>query len=147
MAWRYLSGRRIFTIPIHNIRQSFKVAPGELVHDAAGGEIFKVMGSFYPVVRVRDLYKLGSGCAQVEDGIVMWLESGELSYCLLVDELRGEQQVVVKPLPSYVNGFNIKRSGISGCTILGDGNMTFIGCGQLLSARPILRLLIPLGRR
>ena len=71
---------------------------GEIIHDAAQGEMLKVMDNFYPILRVKDIYNLESGCDRVEDGIVMWLESGEISYCLLVDELRGEQQVVVKPL-------------------------------------------------
>ena len=119
-------GGSIFTIPIHNIRQSFKIHSDQLVHDAAGGEIFKCMGSFYPVVRMRELYQIEEGCTQVEDGILIWLEAGELSYCLFVDELLGEQQVVVKPLPNYLNSFNIKRSGIAGCTILGDGNISII---------------------
>ncbi|MEG3030144.1 MAG: chemotaxis protein CheW, partial [Oscillospiraceae bacterium] len=47
-------------------------------------------------------------------------------YCLFVDELLGEQQVVVKPLPAYVNNFDIKNSGIGGCTILGNGNISII---------------------
>ena len=119
-------GGSIFPIPIHNIRQSFKIHSDQLVHDAAGGEIFKCMGSFYPVVRMRELYQIEEGCTQVEDGILIWLEAGELSYCLFVDELLGEQQVVVKPLPSHLNSFNIKRSGIAGCTILGDGNISII---------------------
>ena len=34
--------------------------------------------------------------------------------------------MVFKPLPSYLNRFNIKQSGISGCTILGDGNISII---------------------
>lgn len=58
--------------------------------------------------------------------IVMWLESGECSYCLFVDELLGEQQVVVKQLPSYLNSFNIKEYGINGCTLLGDGSISII---------------------
>ena len=119
-------GQSIFTIPIHNIRQSFKITAGDLVHDASGGELFKCMGSFYPVIRMRDLYQMEGGCTEVEDGILIWLEAGETSYCLFVDELLGEQQVVVKPLPSYLNSFNIKRSGIAGCTILGDGNISII---------------------
>ncbi len=119
-------GDSIFTIPINNIRQSFKVEAGEIIHDAAQGEMLKVMDNFYPILRVKDIYNLESGCDRLEDGIVMWLESGEISYCLLVDELRGEQQVVVKPLPSYVTAFNIKNHGISGCTILGDGNISII---------------------
>lgn len=119
-------GSSIFTIPIHNIRQSFKVSDEELIHDASGGELFKCMGNFYPVVRMADRCQIPGGRTQINDGILIWLESGELSYCLFVDELLGEQQVVVKPLPSYLNRFNIKQSGIAGCTIRGDGNISII---------------------
>ncbi len=119
-------GGSIFTIPIHNIRQSFKISDSDLIRDAAGGEMFKCMGNFYPVIRMKDLYQMDSGATRIEDGILIWLDAGEHSYCLFVDELLGEQQVVVKPLPSYLNRFNIKSSGISGCTILGDGNISII---------------------
>lgn len=119
-------GTYTFTIPIHNIRQSFKITTNDIIHDAAGGEVFKCMGEFYPVVRMRDIFQMDEGVTEVEDGILMWLESGDLSYCLFVDKLCGEQQVVVKPLPSYLNTFNIKRSGIAGCTIMGDGNISII---------------------
>lgn len=119
-------GGSIFTIPIHNIRQSFKITEADLIRDASGGEMFKCMGSFYPVIRMRDLYQMSGGATRMEDGILIWLDAGDLSYCLFVDELLGEQQVVVKPLPSYLNHFNIKSRGIGGCTILGDGNISII---------------------
>ena len=119
-------GGSIFTIPIHNIRQSFKISDSDLIRDAAGGEMFKCMGSFYPVIRMKDLYQMESGVTNIDDGILIWVDAGEQSYCLFVDELLGEQQVVVTPLPSYLNRFNIKASGIAGCTILGDGNISII---------------------
>ena len=119
-------GGSIFTIPIHNIRQSFKISREDLVQDASGGELFRCMGSFYPVIRMRDLYQMDSGCTDIQDGILIWLDAGDLSYCLFVDSLLGEQKVVVKPLPAYLNRFNIKASGIAGCTILGDGNISII---------------------
>lgn len=119
-------GGSIFTIPIHNIRQSFKITREDLIQDASGGELFRCMGNFYPVIRMRDLYRMDSGCTDIQDGILIWLESGDLSYCLFVDKLLGEQKVVVKPLPAYLTRFNIKASGIAGCTILGDGNISII---------------------
>ena len=119
-------GGSIFTIPILNIRQSFKISDSDLIRDASGGEMFKCMGNFYPVIRMRDLYRIDGGVTDVADGILIWLEAGERSYCLFVDELLGEQQVVVKPLPTYLNRFNVKSSGIAGCTILGDGNISII---------------------
>lgn len=119
-------GDSIFTIPINNIRQSFKVSSNEVIHDASRGEIIRRMNEFFPIIRIHDLYNINTPITNIEDGILVWVESGDKSYCLFVDELLGEQQVVVKPLPVYLNSFNIKNSGIAGCTILGDGNISII---------------------
>lgn len=119
-------GGDIFTIPIANIRQSFKAAKTDIHYDAAGHEIIKCMDEFYPIVRVHDLFGIPAVCTEIEDGILIWVEASDKSYCMFVDHLLGEQQVVVKPFPSYLNNFNIKNSGISGCTILGDGNISII---------------------
>ncbi len=119
-------GKSIFTIPINNIRQSFKIQESDIVTDANGGEMFRCMGNFYPVIRMCDRYEIEGGYTDLSSGILIWLEAREHSYCLFVDELLGEQKVVVKPLPAYLNNFNIKSSGIVGCTIMGDGNISII---------------------
>ncbi len=119
-------GQSIFTVPIANIRQSFKVSNEDVVYDAEGNEIVKCMDEFYPIIRVHQLYNVETDVTSIEDGILIWVEASDTSYCLFVDELLGEQQVVVKPLPTYLNSFNIKNSGISGCTILGNGNISII---------------------
>ena len=119
-------GKSIFTIPITNIRQSFKISSEEVIYDAQGQEIVKRMDNFYPIIRVHSLYNIDTEITNMEDGILVWVEEGEKSYCLFVDELLGEQQVVDKPLPTYLNANNIKNSGIAGCTILGDGNISII---------------------
>lgn len=119
-------GKSIFTVPIANIRQSIKVSNEDVVYDAEGNEIVKCLDEFYPIIRVHQLYNIDTEVTSIEDGILIWVEASDTSYCLFVDELLGEQQVVVKPIPSYLNGFNIKNSGISGCTILGNGNISII---------------------
>ncbi len=119
-------GESIFTIPIQNIRQSFKVTEKDIIHDAMQGEIINKMGEFYPVVRLYDVYGIEPQSTSISDGILVWVESSENSCCLFVDELLGKQQVVIKPLPSYLNNFKIKDAGIAGCTILGDGNISLI---------------------
>ena len=119
-------GDSIFTIPINNIRQSFKVTAGEVIYDSANHEVISCLNNFYPIIRAKDLYQLKKGHDNIEDGILLWLESGECSYCLFVDELLGEQQVVVKQLPSYVNSYNIKQYGINGCTLRSDGSISII---------------------
>ena len=94
-------GDSIFTIPINNIRQSFKVSKSDILRDSVDGEMIKLTDRYYPVIRAKDFYRLPSGTDVIDEGILLWLESGDLSYCLFVDELLGEQQIVVKPLPSH----------------------------------------------
>lgn len=119
-------GRSIFTIPIANIRQSFKVKASQIIHDEYGNEMVKRMDSFYPIVRLHNFYNLETEITSIEDGILMWVETNDRSCCLFVDDLIGEQQVVVKPIPVYLNSYDLKSFGIIGCTILGDGNITII---------------------
>lgn len=119
-------GDSIFTIPLQNIRQSFNATESDIIHDAMQGEMISKMDNFYPVVRLHEQYGLEPKASKTDDGIFVWVETSENSYCLFVDELLGEQQVVIKPLPTYLNSFGIKEAGIVGCTILGDGNISLI---------------------
>lgn len=119
-------GSSIFTIPIANIRQSSKITQDQIIHDEYGNEMVERMGSFYPIVRLHNFYNLETEIYNIEDGILMWVEANGHSYCLFVDDLIGEQQVVVKQIPAYLNGYNLKNYGITGCTILGDGNISII---------------------
>ncbi|MCI8948994.1 MAG: chemotaxis protein CheA [Lachnospiraceae bacterium] len=119
-------GNSIFTISIANIRQSFKITPDEVIRDENGCEIIERMGSFYPVIRLHQFYNIATEVTNLAEGILLWVETSDSSFCLFVDELIGEQQVVVKPLPAFLNYFNLKDFGISGCTILGDGNISII---------------------
>lgn len=119
-------GDSIFTIPVSNIRQSFKVTEEQVIHDEYGNEIVDCLGSFYPILRLHQFFHMDTNASNMRDGILIWVEAGDCSYCLFVDSLIGEQQVVVKPLPAYLNSFELKNYGISGCTILGDGNISII---------------------
>lgn len=119
-------GDSIFTIPLQNIRQSFNASEADIIHDAMQGEMISKMDNFYPVVRLHEVYGLEPKATSTDEGIFVWVETSENSYCLFVDELLGEQQVVIKPLPNYLNSFGIKEAGIVGCTILGDGNISLI---------------------
>ncbi len=119
-------GNSIFTIPIANIRQSLKILPEDVIRDENDNEMLELMDSFYPVVRLHQFFNIDTDVTELSDGIVMWVETSDRSFCLFVDELVGEQQVVVKPFPAFLNYFELKNSGIAGCTILGDGNISII---------------------
>lgn len=123
---KVMVGDTIFTIPIVNIRQSFKVDDAEIILDESGNEMIEKLDSFYPIVRLSRFYGIDGKYTELRDGVLIWVEAADRSYCLFVDDLIGEQQVVVKPLPPYFNSFNLKDCGINGCSILGDGNICII---------------------
>ena len=76
----------------------------------------------FPVLRLGRWYGLEHYEESVEDGVMLILEIDEKKVCLLVDRLVGEQEIVVKPIPSYIK----KVKGLSGCTQLGDGSIALI---------------------
>ena len=119
-------GETVFTIPINNIRQSFKISSEDLVYDTNGNEIVMVRGRYYPIIRLHKLFGVPTEVTEVESGIVILVETHETACCLFADALLGEQQVVVKPMPAYLNQFDIKKTGLSGCAILGDGSISLI---------------------
>lgn len=119
-------GNLTFTIPIANIKSSFKITEEDIIYDEKRGEMLQKEDNFYPLVRLHEYYDIDTEVQDVGEGIVMWLEADEKTFCLFVDNLIGEQQIVVKPLPEYLNDFDVKNYGISGCTVIGDGNISII---------------------
>ena len=119
-------GETVFTIPINNIRQSFKVKKEDIVHDTDDNEIVTVRNQYFPVIRLHGVFGIPTDITEIDNGIVILVETHENSYCLFADALLGEQQVVVKPMPTYLNKYDIKKTGISGCAILGDGSISLI---------------------
>lgn len=119
-------GNSEFIIPIKNIQQSFKTVEKEIIHNPDGKEMILIREKCYPIVRVNELYNMKSDVTNIDDGILILVESGDSSICLFVDQIIGEQQVVVKPLPAVLNKYNLKEAGISGCSILGDGSINLI---------------------
>jgi two-component system chemotaxis sensor kinase CheA len=80
----------------------------------------------YRIIRIHEYFNINTDITNIEDGILIFVESGDNSACLFVDKIIGEQQVVVKPLPIILNKYNLKESGIYGCSILGDGSINLI---------------------
>ncbi len=119
-------GGTMFTIPIKNIRQSFKASDSSIMFDTDMHEIIMVRDKYYPLIRLHKAYSIDTEVTDVESGIVILVGTHENSYCIFADALLGEQQVVVKNLPTYLNQFRTRKSGIDGCAILGDGSISLI---------------------
>lgn len=119
-------GKDVFVIPINNIRESFKAGPGQVFQDPDGNEMIMIRGACYPIIRLHKIFQLTDTVTQIEEGILLLVDSGTSLACIFADELLGKHQVVVKPLPIYLSRFDISNSGLAGCTIMGDGSMSLI---------------------
>ncbi len=119
-------GGSIYTLPITSIKQSFKVTQDQVIYDTDGTEMIMLRGECFPLIRLHRLFNAHTDVTNLEDGIVIQIESGDNVACIFADELLGQQQVVVKPFPNFIGKYELKKLGLSGCTILGDGSISLI---------------------
>lgn len=118
-------GEARYTIPLMNVRESFRPVKEQLISDPDGNEMIMLRGNCYPIYRLHEFYDVKTNIKNPMEGILVMVDQTEKSSCILVDELLGQQPVVVKALPNFIkNTKNIK--GIGGCTLLGDGSISLI---------------------
>lgn len=111
-----------YTIPIAAIQETFKTKKENIFLDPDGNEMITLREDVFNLVRLYDFFNAPTDIKDIEEGVVIRLELEGRTVCLFVDELIGEQQVVVKSIPKYIK----KVKGISGCTLLGNGDISLI---------------------
>lgn len=116
------TGNSSFVLETGVIKEFVRVKEDMMIYEPNGDEYIMIRGECYPVLRLGRWYGLEEYRESVEDGVMLILEVEEQRVCLLVDKLIGEQEIVVKPIPSYIK----KVKGLSGCTQLGDGSIALI---------------------
>lgn len=112
----------VFILPLNAVMESLQPCEADL-HPLAGGErVLEVRGEYLPIVELWKVFNVAGAKTEATQGIVVILQSGGRRYALLVDQLIGQHQVVVKNLESNYR----KVPGISAATILGDGSVALI---------------------
>ncbi|WP_133522054.1 chemotaxis protein CheA [Buttiauxella sp. JUb87] len=112
----------VFILPLNAVMESLQPKEDDL-HPLAGGErVLEVRGEYLPLVELWKVFDVTGAKTEATQGIVVILQSAGRRYALLVDQLIGQHQVVVKNLESNYR----KVPGISAATILGDGSVALI---------------------
>ena len=119
-------GSEHYIIPILNIRESFELQTKDLIVAPDGTESIIIRGKCYLVRRLHQLFNVADAQVDFESGIMVLVESERGSVCLFVDQIIGEQQAVIKPLPNFIGRIMGRLPHISGCTILGNGSISLI---------------------
>jgi len=115
-------GKERYIIPTTAIRQLLRPVKESYTIIIGKGETITVMGNILPLIRLYKAFGIEADYKNPWEGIVVVVEGENKSKCLLVDEILGEEEVVIKSL-----GESMKSSkGVSGGAILGDGKVGLI---------------------
>jgi len=121
-------GDQVFVVPLLAIVESVQLRPDRFAH-IADSELYPFRGDYAPVLRLRELLQLRSTPTAVTapmdaqtPELLVFIESDGQILALTVDELLGQQQVVIKSLEANFRAV----PGVSGATILGDGSVALI---------------------
>ncbi|TQK08154.1 chemotaxis protein CheA [Herbaspirillum sp. SJZ107] len=115
-------GDEIYILPLGFVVESLQPACEDIKEIAGRGRVVKVRGEYLPLIPLYQMFNIEPRITDPAEGILVILETEGRKAALFIDELVGQQQVVVKNLESNYR----KVAGISGATILGDGGVALI---------------------
>ncbi|MYN20698.1 chemotaxis protein CheA [Rugamonas sp. FT107W] len=115
-------GEEVYILPLGFVIESLQPAPEDVKEISGKGRVVKVRGEYLPLVPLYQMFGITPRFTDPCQGIVVIIETDGRKAGLFIDDLVGQQQVVVKNLESNYR----KVAGISGATILGDGGVSLI---------------------
>ncbi|MES2164730.1 MAG: chemotaxis protein CheA [Pseudomonadota bacterium] len=115
-------GEEVYILPLGFVIESLQPAPEDVKEISGKGRVIKVRGEYLPLVPLYQMFGIAPRYTDPCQGIVVIIETDGRKAGLFIDDLVGQQQVVVKNLESNYR----KVAGISGATILGDGGVSLI---------------------
>lgn len=115
-------GDEAYILPLSYVIESLQPLAEHLHSITADGHVIKVRGEYLPLIELHRVFDVAGAQTQPTQGILVIVQADDARFALLVDELLGQHQVVVKNLETNYR----KVPGISAATILGDGSVAFI---------------------
>ncbi|AOL02614.1 chemotaxis protein CheA [Burkholderia contaminans] len=115
-------GNEIFILPLNFVMESLQPSNDDIYTVGNGERVVRVRGEYLPLVALHEVFSVDDARTDPTQGIVTIMETEGRRFAMLIDELVGQQQVVVKNLETNYR----KVHGISAATILGDGSVALI---------------------
>lgn len=115
-------GNEVYILPLSSVVESFQVKADAVSTVGQGAQLVKVRDEYMPVIELEKVFQIPRFDSEKTSDIMVVIEAEGSRVVLLVDELLGQQQVVVKNLESNYR----KVPNVSGATILGDGKVALI---------------------
>lgn len=115
-------GQENYIIPIANIIETIRPKPGEVKRVAGANDLINVRGEFVSILYLSTLFSIADAVSDPSRALVVLVESGKEKFGIVVDEIIGQQQVVIKSLEKN----SCPIDGIYAATILGNGKVSLI---------------------
>jgi two-component system, chemotaxis family, sensor kinase CheA len=115
-------GSETYIVPLTSIIESLQLQPQSVNRLSGRGEVFSFRGDFLPIVRLHELFGIEPRATALHEGLIVVAEGDGRRIGLFVDELLGQQQVVIKSMEANYGPID----GVAGATILGDGSVALI---------------------
>ena len=109
-------------IPLLNIVVSIQPKKAHVLEVTGETEVYHFRDQYLPVIRLYETFRIPTDIKELHQGLLVVTDSGEQRVALFVDEVVGQQQVVIKSLEANYR----QVPGLSGATILGDGTVAMI---------------------
>ncbi len=119
-------GTSNFSIPISSVVEVFSADEDQIILDPEGSELVMIRGKCLRVIRLSDVFKIHTDVDRLTEGIMLYCMEDGREAVIFGDYLSDDQQVVVKPFSPLLSEYNLKKKGLSGCSILADGSITLI---------------------
>ena len=115
-------GSETYIVPLTSIIESLQLKPQSVNRLSGRGEVFSFRGDYLPIVRLHELFGIEPRATALHEGLIVVAEGDGRRIGLFVDELLGQQQVVIKSMEANYGPID----GVAGATILGDGSVALI---------------------
>lgn len=115
-------GSEHYIVPLTAIVESLQLKAGAANRVVGQGEVFSFRGDYLPIVRLHQLFNVRPKTTELHEGLIMVVEGDGRRVGLFVDDLEGQQQVVIKSMEANYG----RVEGVSGATITGEGTVALI---------------------
>ncbi len=115
-------GNMLYSLPVTDVTSFQKADMAQVTATDNNREVFRLRKSLIPIIRLADFFQINNAVDAIDEGILIVSQAGRRGVALLVDEIIGYRQMVVKALPEYMGSMR----AISGCSIMSEGEVSLI---------------------
>ncbi len=115
-------GTMQYSLPINDVVEFQKAERNQVTETTVGSSVLRLRDELIPIIKLYEFFSIESEKREVSEALSIVAQGRGKKVALMVDEIIGYQQIVIKPLPEYMEGMK----AVAGCSVMGNGEVTLI---------------------